>query len=179
LYPSAPSMKWSKLLTNLIANASAAILGMAPWAVYSNPRLFALEREMLRECLRVMHAGRIGVTDLPGTPVRALALAVERLPEVLTRPLLVRAVGGGRGGKMPSLYIDLQSGRGKTEVQWLNGAVARVGQRLGVSVPVNSMLAETLARLTEGREKKENYLEKPEKLIASLPQEVLSRLGIL
>lgn len=99
-------MKWLKLFTNLVANASSAILGMTPRAIFSDPQLFRFEREMLRECLRVMRAGRIPVTDLPGTPVRLLALAVQRLPHALAQPVLARAVGGGRGGKMPSFYLD-------------------------------------------------------------------------
>jgi 2-dehydropantoate 2-reductase len=179
LFPSAPAMKWSKMLTNLIANASSAILAMDPRAVYSDPRLFAVEREMLRECLRVMRAGGIGVTDLPGTPVRWLALAVESLPNALARPLLARAVGGGRGGKMPSLYLDLQAGRGKSEVGWLNGAVARAGKRLGAPAPVNALLAETLARIIEGAATREEYQNDPEKLIARLPRETLLRIGLL
>jgi 2-dehydropantoate 2-reductase len=178
LYPNAPSMKWSKMLTNLISNASSAILGLTPGEIYNDPRLFLLEREMLRECLRVMRAAGIPVTDLPGTPVRALAFAVEHLPGILARPFLARAVGGGRGGKMPSLYIDLHGGRGKTEVQWLNGAVARAGQKTGVAAPVNTLLAETLARLAEGVEKPENYLKNPLKLISMLPLAAASRIGL-
>jgi 2-dehydropantoate 2-reductase len=178
LYPSAPSMKWSKMLTNLIANASSAILGMTPQAVYADPRLFTLEREMLRECLRVMRRAAIPVTDLPGTPVRALALAVERLPPGLARPILVRAIGGGRGGKMPSLFLDLQAGRGRSEVSWLNGAVERIGRRFGADAPVNGMLAGILTRLTEGVEKWENYLGNPEKLLASLPPDAAARIGV-
>jgi 2-dehydropantoate 2-reductase len=178
LYSSAPGMKWSKLLTNLIANASSAILGLTPQEIYAHPQLFLLEREMLRECLRVMRAGSIGVTDLPGTPVRGLAFAVEHLPGWLARPILVKAVGGGRGGKMPSLYLDLQSGRGKSEVQWLNGAVARAGLQFGVPTPINSLLADTLISLTNRTEKIENYLRKPDKLFASLPNKDLSRIGL-
>jgi 2-dehydropantoate 2-reductase len=178
LYPSARPMKWSKMLTNLIGNASSAITGFPPAEVYAHPRLFLLEREMLRECLRVMHRAGISVTDLPGTPVRALALAVERLPGSLARPILVRAVGGGRGGKMPSLFLDLQAGRGKTEVQWLNGAVARTGREIGVPTPVNNLLAETLTLLTDGAEKREAYLGKPESLISRLNPEDISRIGL-
>ncbi|MBN2085346.1 MAG: 2-dehydropantoate 2-reductase [Anaerolineales bacterium] len=177
-FASAPSMKWSKLLTNLISNATSAILGSPPAEVYANPQLFLLEREMLRECLRVMHASGIPVTDLPGTPVRALALAVQRLPASLARPILVRAVGGGRGGKMPSLYLDLQTGRGKTEVQWLNGAVARFGQTLGVPAPVNALLAETLSRLTDGSENPEKYAQNPKTLIHRLSPDDISRIGL-
>lgn len=167
LYFSARPMKWSKLLTNLIANASSAILGMTPREIFSDRRLFLLEREMLRECLRVMRAERIAVTDLPGTPVRLLALAVQRLPRLLAQPVLARAVGAGRGGKMPSFYLDLNSGRRKTEVKWLNGAVARTGARLGVDTPVNRILTETLVRLTDGREPIRDFLHHPEKLLSN------------
>jgi 2-dehydropantoate 2-reductase len=165
LYPSAPAMKWSKLFTNLVANASSAILGMTPRAIFSDPRLFRLEREMLRECLRVMRAGGINVTDLPGTPVRLLALAVQRLPRALAQPMLARAVGGGRGGKMPSFYLDLNSGRGKTEVEWLNSAVVRTGARLGVDTPVNRLLTETLNRLALDPSLRQDFCQKPTALI--------------
>ncbi len=165
LYPAARAMKWSKLFTNLTANATSAILGMIPRAVFSDPRLFALEREMLRECLRVMRAGKIDVVNLPGTPVRMLAWAVEILPRALAQPVLARAIGGGRGGKMPSFYLDLNSGRGKTEVEWLNGAVVREGKRLGVAAPVNRMLTETLTRLAKDPSQQQRFFEKPELLL--------------
>ena len=57
---------------------------------------------------------------------------------------MVRAVGGGRGGKMPSFHIDLHTGRGKSEVEWLNGAVARYGIKFGVPAPVNQRLTAIL-----------------------------------
>lgn len=165
LYPVARAMKWSKLFTNLTANASSAILGMTPRAVFSDPQLFELERLMLRECLQVMRADGIDVVDLPGTPVRMLAFAVKNLPSRLAQPLLTRAIGGGRGGKMPSFYLDLNSGRGKTEVEWLNGAVVREGERLGIATPVNRMLTETLTRLAKDRSLQKEFFEKPEVLI--------------
>jgi 2-dehydropantoate 2-reductase len=169
VYPDAPAMKWSKLLTNLLANASSAILGMPPAEIFAHPRLFRMEVEMLRECLRVMHAQGLRPVDLPGTPVRLLALAAEHLPHALAQPALVRAVGGGRGAKMPSLYLDLHSGRAQNEVGWLNGAVVRFGERLGIDAPVNRMLTSTLEGLVTGRENKEQYLRQPEKLLARLP----------
>jgi 2-dehydropantoate 2-reductase len=168
LYPVARAMKWSKLFTNLTANASSAILGMTPRAVFSDPQLFKLEREMLRECLQVMRTGGIDVVDLPGTPVRMLAFAVKSLPRRLAQPLLARAVGGGRGGKMPSFYLDLNSGRGKTEVEWLNGAVVREGERLGITVPVNRLLTETLTGLAKDPSLQKEFFEKPGTLIRLL-----------
>ena len=95
--------------------------------LFADPRLYAVEVEVLRECLRVMRALRLRPVDLPGTPVRALALAAERLPRFVAQPALTKALGSGRGDKMPSFHIDLHSGRGRSEVEYLNGAVVRHG----------------------------------------------------
>src|SRR5690349_18119918 len=71
LFEDAQSMKWSKMLTNLLANPTSAILDMTAAQVFANRNLYKLEIQMLRECLAVMEAQRFEVVDLPGTPVRA------------------------------------------------------------------------------------------------------------
>ena len=71
LYPDALSMKWSKMLTNLIANPTSAILNMTAAQILKDKKLYKLEIEMLRECLAVMKAMNLEVVDVPGTPVRA------------------------------------------------------------------------------------------------------------
>lgn len=149
LYPNAADMKWSKMLTNLLCNASSAILDMSPAEIFGDPKLFQVEMRMLHEALAVMRAQRIRAVNLPGTPVRALAWSV-RLPGGLARPLMARAVGGGRGAKMPSFHIDLHSGHKQSEVDYLNGAVVRAGERVGVATPVNRTLTETLLALSRG-----------------------------
>ncbi len=148
LYPNANSMKWSKLLTNLLCNATCAILDLSPAQVMANPELFDLEMRQLREALAVMRALKLNVVNLPGTPVSALAFGT-RLPATLARPLMERAVGSGRGGKMPSLHIDLHSGKDRSEVDWLNGAVVRAGERMGIKTPVNKLLNEMLKKLVK------------------------------
>ncbi len=168
LFGDAAAMKWSKMLTNLLANATSAILDLSPADVFAHPGLFRLEIEMMREALAVMKAQEISVIDLPGTPVRALAFAVRYLPTGISRPLLAKAVGGGRGAKMPSFHIDLYHGRGQSEVDYLNGAVVRAGNDLGISTPVNSLLNETLLNLSNGKLPLDEYRKKPEKLLAQL-----------
>jgi len=164
-YPAAGPMKWSKLLVNLIGNATSAIVDLSTAEVYADRRLFAVERAMLVECLAVMRALKYEVVDLPGVPVRLIALAVERLPQFVVQPLLGRGVSAGRGGKMPSFHIDLHTRQRRTEVGWLNGAVARHGAELGVPTPVNHILTETLEALSEGRLSKEDFRRKPEALL--------------
>jgi 2-dehydropantoate 2-reductase len=166
-YPDADSMKWSKMLTNLLANPTSAILDMSAAEVYSHPKLYELEIKMLRECLAVMAAQNIEVVDLPGTPVRMLALATK-LPFWFSKPLLSRAAGSGRGGKMPSFHIDLHSGRGKSEVDFLHGAIVRAGERVGVPTPVNKLLTDTLLALTRGDIPLEEYAHRPAKFLSKL-----------
>lgn len=136
----AVAMKWSKLLANLVANASSGLLDMDAGVVWADPAGFDLERRQLREALAVMHALGLGVVSLPGGQVGVL-LAGLRLPAAIARPVTALAIGRARGGKPPSLRIRLRGGgAGPTEVRWLNGAVAEAGTRLGVATPVNAAL---------------------------------------
>lgn len=170
LFDDADSMKWSKMLTNLLANPTSAILDLTAGQVFANRDLYKLEIEMLRECLAVMDAQGFKVVDLPGTPVRALAFAT-RLPLWLSRPLLGRAAGAGRGGKMPSFHIDLHSGRGKSEVEYLHGEVVRAGERCNVPTPVNKVLTETLMALTRKEIPLEQFARKPEILLSRVERQ--------
>ena len=168
LYTSPLSMKWSKMLTNLMANASSAILDMKPAEILSHPGLYRVEIDQLREAIAVMHALQVQTVDLPGTPVRIFAWIVNNLHPSLSQPLLSRIAGRGRGQKMPSFHIDLHSGGGKSEVDYLNGAVARFGDRLNVPTPVNHWLNQTLLSLTEGSMSMEEFSHQPDKYINSL-----------
>lgn len=167
LFPDAAAMKWSKMLTNLIANPTSAILDMTAAQVFADKRLYKLEIEMLRECLAVMDALGLEEVDLPKTPVRMLAMATE-LPLWLSKPFLGRAAGSGRGAKMPSFHIDLHSGRGKSEVDFLHGAVVRAGEKTGVQTPVNKALTETLLALTHKQIPLEAFAGQPQKLLGLL-----------
>jgi 2-dehydropantoate 2-reductase len=169
LFPNALGMKWSKMLTNLLANPTSAILDMTAAQIFVDKQLYELEIEMLRECLAVMKAQNLEMADLPGTPVRALAF-FTKLPLWLSKPLLSRAVGSGRGTKMPSFHIDLHSGRGKSEVDFLHGAVVRAGEKANVPTPVSKVFTQTLLALTNKKIPLEEFAGKPEKLLSLILQ---------
>ena len=166
-YSAAGPMKWSKLLTNLLGNATSAIVDLPVSAIWADARLFAVEAAAAREALAVMRALGYGVVDLPGVPVRLLAAALG-LPGWLARPLLRRGVAGGRGAKMPSLHIDLHSGKRQTEAAWLYGAVARHGAAQGVPTPVNQGLTELMEGLSAGAVALGEFRHRPEALLARL-----------
>ncbi len=75
----AAGMKWSKLVANLVGNASSAILDMSPAEIYADPGAFRIERRQLIEALEVMGGLNLRTVALPGADVRLLALGV-RLP---------------------------------------------------------------------------------------------------
>ncbi len=135
------AMKWSKLLANLVGNATSALLDLDPSTIYGDPRTFPIERRQLLEAVAVMRAMGHAPVSLPGANVGLLLQGLS-LPGPLARPIVARAIGGVRGGKSPSLRLHLRGGgTGPTEVRWLNGAVAEHGARLGVPTPVNATLA--------------------------------------
>ena len=167
LYPNTADMKWSKLLANLPGGATSAIVDISPAEVFAHPGLYDFEMQMCHEALAVMAAQGIHPVDLPKIPVRALALAM-RLPSFLALPVFVKVVGGGRGGKMPSYHIDLHAGRRKSEVEWLQGAVVRYGEKFAIPTPVNRLLTETLLALVRGEVPIAEFSHQPEKLVGLL-----------
>jgi 2-dehydropantoate 2-reductase len=167
-YASSQAMKWSKMITNLLANASCAILDMTPAEVLGQPDLYRIEVCQVREALQVMNSLQIHTINLPDAPVIALATILNLIPPTLSRPFISRIAGRGRGQKMPSFHIDLYSGRGKSEVDYLNGAVVRFGKQLKISTPVNEWLDKTLMSLVRGEMQVGEYAHQPEKFVRSI-----------
>jgi len=168
LYSNAAAMKWSKLITNLMSNATAAICDLSTEAVYAHPGLYEIEVRMMREALAVMDALRLPVVALPRTPTQQLNFALRWLPPKLYQPIIQKLVARGRGDKKPSFHLDLSAGRKRTEVGFLNGAVARQAEALGLTAPINRALNDALEGIVAGRIAWEEYRGKPEKLARML-----------
>jgi 2-dehydropantoate 2-reductase len=163
--PRSDVLKWSKLLLNMVGNATAAILDMPPEEVLADPLLFGIEWAALREALYIMDLSDISVVNLPGAAARTLSLAIRYVPQPMLRPLLRQRVETGRGDKLPSLLKALRSGQRRTEVAWLNGAVVQAADRLKRLAPVNHALALTVADIAAGRVDWDAYRRNPEALL--------------
>jgi 2-dehydropantoate 2-reductase len=120
---------WSKLILNCAYNALSAIAQLPYGQVMQGEGVPALMHTIVDECLAVARA--IGVT-VPGDP----HAAVERL--VLSMPT-----------QFSSTAQDLARGK-RSEIDHLNGFVARRGAALGIATPVNQTLW-TLVKLIETR----------------------------
>jgi 2-dehydropantoate 2-reductase len=166
-YPRPLDVKWSKLLLNLLGNATSAIVDRPPEEVYDDAGLFAIDRLAFHEALAVMRALGVEAVDLPGYPVRLLA-RVMRLPASLTRPLLRRRMAVGRGGKLPSFLQDLRRRAPHLEVEYVNGAVARAARAVGLDAPVNARLATLLEEIASGRRLAAPFRSDPRSLAAAV-----------
>lgn len=161
----ATAMKWSKLVGNLLANATSAILDRSPGEVYADAGAYRVERRMLLEAFGVMRSLGLSPVPLPGMDVRWLRLGLH-LPDVIGRPVIRRVIAGARGSKDPSLRRHARLGSGPSEVEWLNGAVDREARRLGRVAPVNRRIADTLTEILADPERRAWFRGRPDRLVA-------------
>jgi 2-dehydropantoate 2-reductase len=163
LYDDFRRLKWSKLLLNLPANAACAILDWTPAQLMAHPAMARLEARAWQEAFRVMAAQGLSPVSLAGYPLAALAPLVTRLPAGVLARGLRQTVAGGRGSKSPSLRASLAAGK-RSEVAWLNGAVAAAGVRLQLPTPVNHAYTDILSALAQGRDDWSGWRNQPQRL---------------
>jgi 2-dehydropantoate 2-reductase len=119
---------WVKLIMNSAYNAISAVAKTTYGAIAADPGARSVMRAVLDEAVAV--AARAGVV-LPG----------DNLLESVYR------LGGTMPAAISSTAQDLDRGR-PTEIDSLNGYLARRGEELGVPTPVNRTL-QTLVKLRE------------------------------
>jgi 2-dehydropantoate 2-reductase len=99
------------------------------------------------------------------------------MPPWIARRLLLRQVERGRGGKLPSLVLDLHAGRTEIEADWLYGAVARRGESLGITCPVNRRIGTILNGLTANPQLRELFRDQPDRLIRNVQLAITGSQG--
>ena len=112
---------WQKLLVNVGINALTALAGVTNGELLSSPELAASVRRLVTEAAAVARAERVA---LP-----------ERDPYDL-----VRAVAGASPTARSTMLRDAEAGR-VTEIDSINGAIVRLGERHGIDVPANRLVA--------------------------------------
>ncbi|GMV02865.1 MAG: 2-dehydropantoate 2-reductase [Burkholderiaceae bacterium] len=120
---------WTKLIMNCAFNAISALARSRYGPMIDDPEIRALMRVAIDECVAVARAEGVPVADAGAHHEAAVRLG-EAMREASS-----------------STAQDLASGR-PTEIDSLNGYVARRGQVHGVATPVNRALA-ALVRLLE------------------------------
>jgi 2-dehydropantoate 2-reductase len=164
LLPDFRQMKWSKLLLNILANATAAILATEPGAIFADRSLFRLEQRAFIEALVVMAGQGMSPVALPGFNVPLLTHAM-RLPAWISQRMIGPRIASGRGDKRPSLWIDIDNQRGQTEIDWLNGAVVAAARRLSIPTPINSALTQLVTEIAINPQRRSELAGHPKLLL--------------
>jgi 2-dehydropantoate 2-reductase len=165
IYEDCLAMQWSKLTLSMLANAIPAILDWPLDKILADPRLYQLERDAVCEAWAVVQRLKLRLVSLPGYPVPQLVRGLCTLPPKLAYPVFRRAILHRRGGRSSPLQHDLQKGRLKSEVTFLNGAVARAGAQAGVPTPINRALDDVLTALARKEIEWSEYQGQPERLV--------------
>lgn len=133
-------VKWSKLMLNLAFNALNAKTGLSPAEILAHPEWGGLATGALQEGFRVMRGQGLVPIDLPGYPVSRLA-RLCRLPTGWARRILAFWLARkNEQTRASSMRQDVMRGKGRTEIEELNGAIVREGLRMGVKTPANQAL---------------------------------------
>jgi 2-dehydropantoate 2-reductase len=119
---------WSKLVTNVAANAIPA-LTLQRFPVFRRPDVAELARRLMLECIAVADAEGVELSE---------ALAESEVERMASLP---DDVGS-------SMLYDRLAGR-PLEFDALNGAVVRAGLRHGIATPLNLALSTLLAAVSE------------------------------
>ena len=112
---------WRKLSVNAAMNPTTALFGLMNGELLTHPAAGPLSDELARETARVATAAGVALGEDE-------AVAAWR------------DIAGRLGANRSSMLQDVEAGK-PTEIDAINGAVAREGRRVGVGAPVNEAIA--------------------------------------
>jgi 2-dehydropantoate 2-reductase len=140
--------RWSKLAMNCMGNALASITRMNHAEMRRSREIFDITVQLGSETVRVAEALGVRVEPINGIEP-GIYLDAARGKGV--EELHARWVEGGRsiGAGRPSLFQDVLKGR-RTEIEYLNGLVARKGRETGVATPMNDAIVALTRQVEAG-----------------------------
>ena len=137
--------KWTKLVVNSTTNASSSIGGMREWDVTQNPKHLELAIRLGREVLEVGKASGIVFEPMLGLTAEELRSPSDEQ----VRKLFVNLTSDLGRNIQNAFQHDVAAGR-PTEVDYVNGLVARRGRDIGVAAPLNEAITTLVKRVIQG-----------------------------
>jgi 2-dehydropantoate 2-reductase len=119
-YDDLEPLVWEKLICNVCFSGTCGVTGLSVGEVLNDPHAWTVASRCAVEALEV---------------ARALGIALE-IDDAVPH---VRAFGEKIAGARPSVLLDLLAGR-PTEIDYINGAIPRLGSGAGVPTPANEIV---------------------------------------
>lgn len=120
---------WQKLIINAGINPYTAILDCPNGKILDAPLYQSTIDQLCLELSQLMDA----------------AVRIRQTPDALRER--IEQVARNTAGNTSSMRADIQRGR-QTEIDFINGYVAKLGKELGIETPVNQMLTERVQQLS-------------------------------
>jgi 2-dehydropantoate 2-reductase len=143
--------RWSKLVTNAMANGIAACTGLSSGEILHNDPIRHFSTRVGSEAIRVGQALGYQLEEIYHLPPETIARAGEGDEAAMRACDEERFRQGKRtaAGQHPSMGQDMQKGR-RTEIEFLNGLVVREGEKVGLTCRANDVLTDIVKRVERG-----------------------------
>jgi 2-dehydropantoate 2-reductase len=143
--------RWSKLVTNVMGNGLSACTGMLGKDMIQNDSIRRFSARLGSEAIRVGQALGYELEEILHLDPEVIAKAGEG-DAAATKHFddhRLAEVSKGGGEHRPSMGQDMVKGR-RTEIEFLNGLVAKKGDEIGIATPANVVLTDIVKRVEKG-----------------------------
>jgi 2-dehydropantoate 2-reductase len=145
--------RWSKLVQNAMGNGVTAATGLTSGECLRDEAIRRFQIRLAGEAVRVGQALGYQLETIRGADPEQLARAAEGDTRALAEveAIIVPKAGANPRGDIqrPSMAQDILKGR-RTEVDAMNGYIARKGDEVGVPAPSHAKLAHIVTRIERG-----------------------------
>ena len=145
--------RWSKLVQNGMGNGVSAATGLSSADCARDDRIRRFQIALAGEAIRVGQALGYQLEKIRGLDPERLALAHEgdaAAYKEVDAALKPKDGANPRADiQRPSMAQDIRKGR-RTEIEQMNGFIARRGAEVGVPAPANAKLTEVVTRVERG-----------------------------
>ena len=145
--------RWTKLIQNAMNNPITSATGLTTPACMADPAIRRFSLQVAGEGIRVGQALGFQLEKIRGIEADVLARAAEGDKPALDSvesAMAPKAGANPRGDiQRPSMAQDILKGR-RTEIDAMNGAIARKGTELGIATPANAKITEIVTKIERG-----------------------------
>ena len=148
--------RWSKLVTNAMANGVSACTGMPGGQMLQNEAIRRFQARLGSEAIRIGQALGYALEEINHLDPEIIAKAGEGDAKAMAAYEERRFKDAGRTSaeQRPSMGQDMAKGR-RTEIEFLNGYIVREGEKVGLPARANAVLTDLVKKVEKGELKQD------------------------